>query len=172
MDWCFRYHVRMSILVFLHTVTAVTAILCGVPILYLRKGSISHRRIGRVYVAAILAMCLLSVFIRDLRDGSFSVFHVITMQTVAFLTAGVVSLTLRNRIGSWFVWHARFMLYSYVTLIVTGIAQAFEYLPFDSDLANAIVFIQLPAVLGWILVEFRGLPAWRKALGPHLAIAR
>lgn len=144
-----------------HTATAVIAILCGLLIVLLRKGSSTHRTIGRVYTVSILAMVILSVPIRQVNDGAFSIFHLISIQTAILVAAGLSMLVLRARIRQWYVWHARFMLYSYVTLLVTGIAQAFEYLPFTSDVLNAIMFIQVPAIAGWVLIEFVGMPRWR-----------
>ncbi len=110
-------------------------------------------------------LCASSAFINEI-NGGFSFFHLITVQTVALVTAGLVALALRNRLTHWYAWHLRFMLYSYVTLIVTGIARAFEYLPFESDVVNAVVFVQAPALAGWALIEFRGVPRWRNRFAP------
>ncbi len=154
-------------MILLHTASAILAILSGLAILMLRKGTTKHRRIGKVYVTSIVAMCFLSWFIRKINDGAFSIFHLISIQTLLFVTAGLAFLRLRASTRHWYVWRLRFMLYSYVTLVVTGITQAFEYLPFTSDLANAVVFIQVPAVLGWFLIEFRGVPEWRTQIGTH-----
>ncbi len=112
-------------------------------------------------------MSILSWFIREINDGAFSIFHLISIQTLLFIAAGLAFLFLRRSIRHWYVWHLRFMLYSYVTLIVTGIAQAFEYLPFTNDVVTAVVFLQIPAVVGWFLIEFRGIPRWRAQFGSH-----
>lgn len=153
------------LVVILHTAAAVLALCSGLLVLSLRKGTIAHRRTGKIYVAAILVLCASSAFIHEI-NGELSIFHLITVQTLAFVGAGLVALVLRDRLEHWYVWHLRFMLYSYVTLIVTGIAQAFEHLPLGTDLLNAIVFIQAPAVIGWALIEFRGLPHWRRTVAP------
>jgi hypothetical protein len=52
------------------------------------------------------------------------------------------------------------MLYSYITLVCTGIAQGIEYLPFESKALNVILFVQLPAFAGWYLTEFWVAPKW------------
>ena len=159
----------MTMLEAMHTLTASFAILFGAVVVILSKGTYRHRLAGRGFVATILAMVLLSFPIREINEGSFSVFHLISIQTTCLVVAGVTALALRSRIEQWVVWHARFMLYALITLVVTGTAQAFEWLPFESDLLNALVFLQLPAVLGWALVEFVGLPRWRAQLpGPRL----
>lgn len=151
-------------MIVLHTGFAIGAIFCGLFVLSLEKGTATHRMIGKIYVAAIVALCVLSFFIREI-DGGLSIFHLISVQTLVFVVAGLIPLFLRNRLEHWYVWHLRFMLYSYVTLIVTGIAQGFEYLPFENGLLNAIIFIQAPAFIGWTLIEFRGVPRWRKQFG-------
>jgi hypothetical protein len=116
---------------------------------------------------SIVSMSILSWFIREINDGAFSIFHLISIQTLLFIAVGLAFLFLGRPIRHWYVWHLRFMLYSYVTLIVTGIAQALEYLPFTSDVVNAVVFLQIPAVVGWFLIEFRGTPRWRAQFGSH-----
>lgn len=151
----------------MHTAAAILAILSGLAILMLRKGTARHRLIGKVYVASIVSMSILSWFIREINDGAFSIFHLISIQTLLLVAAGLACLRWRASLAQWYVWHLRFMLYSYVTLIVTGIAQAFEYLPFTSDVVNAVVFLQIPAVVGWRLIEFRGIPRWRAQFGSH-----
>lgn len=156
----------MNVMIAAHTATAAVAMLCGLLIVVFAKGTATHRTVGRVYVTSILAMVAISFAIRDINEGRFSVFHAISVQTLLLVAAGLTALIFRSRLRDWYVWHARFMLYSYVTLIVTGIAQAFEYLPFNSDVVNAIIFIQVPAVAGWALIEFAGMPRWR-ALFPR-----
>ena len=59
----------------------------------------------------------------------------------------------RTRVKRWRVWHARLMLYSFITLACTGIAQGLDYLPFSRPMA-VVLFVQLPAILGWYLTEF------------------
>lgn len=155
----------MDMMIAMHTVAAVVAILCGLVVVFRPKGSALHKRVGKVYTVSIIAMIILSAFIREINHDQFSIFHLISIQTFLFVAAGMLSQIFRDRIRHWYLWHARFMLYSYVTLIVTGIAQAFEYLPF-SDIVNAIVFIQCPALVGWALVEFVGMPRWRRIFAP------
>ena len=147
-----------------HTGAAILAILCGLLVLCLEKGTATHKMVGKIYAAAILALCVFSVFIHEI-NGGFSIFHLISVQATFFVVAGLVPLFLRGKVAYWYVWHLRFMLYSYVTLVVTGIAQAFEYLPFESDALNAVVFLQVPGLVGWALIEWRGVPRWRKRFG-------
>lgn len=161
----------MHVLVTIHTVAAVVAIACGIFILVLQKGTHRHRMLGRIYVVSILVMVILSFFIRHIRIDQFSIFHLISIQVTSFVAVGLGALVLRSRIRTWYVWHARFMLYSYVTLIVTGTAQAFDYLPFGSDILNAVVFVQVPAVAGWVLIEFVGMPGWRRLFAAGSASA-
>ncbi|CAN5628743.1 hypothetical protein BH24ACT22_BH24ACT22_13860 [soil metagenome] len=151
-------------MVIIHTGAAIFAILCGILVLILEKGTSTHKMIGKIYATAILTLCVFSIFIQEI-NGGFSIFHLISIQTTVFVIAGLCALLLRNKLEHWYVWHLRFMLYSYVTLVVTGIAQAFEYLPFESGLLNAVVFIQAPAFVGWALIEFRGVPRWRGQFG-------
>jgi hypothetical protein len=61
---------------------------------------------------SIVSMSILSWFIREINDGAFSIFHLISIQTLLFIAAGLAFLFLRRSIRHWYVWHLRFMLYS------------------------------------------------------------
>lgn len=149
-----------------HVAAAILALASGAGVVILEKGTSAHRSSGKVYVAALLALCFSGFFIYEL-TGGLTIFHALAIQGIALVSAGLfVPLFLREKLARWYVWHARFMLYSYISLVITGIAQFFDYLPFDSDALNAVVFIQIPGVSGILLVEALGMPRWREKLGP------
>ena len=90
-------------MIMLHTTAAILAILSGLVILPLRKGTTAHRMIGRVYMFSIVSMCVLSFFIREINNGGFSIFHLITIQTLVFAAAGLVFLFLCSSVEYWYV---------------------------------------------------------------------
>lgn len=137
-----------------HTVAAVVALLSGALTLLLKKGTRVHRRLGRVYVGAMLSMCIVSLFIHEV-NGGVSAFHAVTIQALGFVAAGfAMPLLCRTSVPRWRVWHDRLMLYSYITQVCTGIAQGLDHLPFSRPVA-VVLFVQTPAIVGWYLTEFR-----------------
>ncbi len=140
----------MSTAVAVHVASVVVALAVGAIILLATKGTTAHRRSGWLYVAAILATALSSVWIQELRDGP-SVFHLVSGLVGVIVVAGVFAV----RSGA--VWlHALLMSTSVLLTVVTGLAQFFDRLPLPHPALNAIVFLQLPMVAGFVVI-------WRMA---------
>lgn len=135
----------------LHISAALLSVLLGAVILLAHKGTPRHRRWGRVYGVAVLVVVASSFFITDLRDG-WSVFHAVSILTAALALFGWLQpLVGRSRSG-WVRRHMLSMQLSYLVLIVTGTAQFFDHLPLPNDALNAIVFLQLPLMVGIVAI--------------------
>lgn len=92
-----------------HAGTAVACLLLGTYQLLRRvKGDRPHRIAGWIWVAGMLFVATSSFAIRDLRDGQFSLLHVLSLVTLVSLVIGVIAAR-RGRItphrasmrGSW-----------------------------------------------------------------------
>lgn len=119
----------------------------GAVVLLLEKGTDKHRWLGRTYVVLLLTTAIGSFWIMELQSGRPSVFHGVSVLVSVVILAGAVAI-LRGQ-----VWlHALLMASSVLMSAVTGIAQFFDQLPLGSDALNAIVFLQLPSVLGFALI--------------------
>ncbi len=126
--------------IWVHVAASVSALLLGGTVLALRKGTPRPVLAGWLYTASMVVLGLSSFGIYEV-SGSFSIFHAITIQGLVFVSAGIVCARfLRKRLGEWQVWHARFMVYSYITLAVTGTAQFFDRLPIENPAIRAIIF--------------------------------
>lgn len=142
----------------IHIGSSILAIISGAFVLLLQKGDRWHTILGRVYAASMITLAAVSFGIYEV-TGSFYIFHAISIQSLFFTLAGLcLSRFLRTQISGWLIWHGRFMVYSYITLIVTGTAQFFDQLPFENTTVRAIVFLSIPAVIGWALYEFWKVP--------------
>ena len=92
-----------------HASAALLALTLGAAQLLRRRyGDRLHRRVGRVWVAAMYATVVSSAFITDLRPGAFTLFHALSVLTTVTLTTGLVAavrgdvaLHLRMMTGSW-----------------------------------------------------------------------
>ncbi len=140
-----------------HTFAAVSAAACGAVVLVATKGTLFHRWAGRMYVGALSVMVLCSLWIYEIRDGP-SVFHGISLVVVALMGYGTMQAKLRRR-RDWPRRHGAAMQTTLLLLIVTGTAQFFDELPLPHDALNAIIFLQLPLIVGFVAIV-RG---WRRA---------
>jgi uncharacterized membrane protein len=149
----------------IHLIACVAAILVGAVVLVRPKGTASHRALGLVYVGATFAYCVSSFFMYP-SSGRPTPFHLISIQNLVLVSCGVsLPRFWRHRFPTWYAWHLRLMLYSYVALVVTGFRFVLPYVPHNRTVP-ILVFVGLP--LGsWIWMERRLLPYWHARLAPR-----
>lgn len=105
--------------VLLHLAAALTALVLGAVILFRRKGTTTHRWLGRVWLIAMLATAVGSFWIRT--DGRFSWIHALSIWTLIAITIAFRHARQR-RVRS----HRRWIIGAYTGLVVAG---AFTLLP-------------------------------------------
>jgi len=148
-----------------HLSACVVALVVGAFIVFLRKGNKVHRSLGRLYVGATMAYAVSSFFMYP-STGRFTPFHAISIQSAMLVVSGVaLSRVLRSTVPDWQVWHLRFMLYSYVALVVTGLRFTLPYVLPGSRIWPVVVFVALP-LCSWGWVERRVVPHWRTKSRP------
>ena len=141
-----------------HTVTAVLALVAGFPIFFSTKGTRFHKRWGKIYVGAMLALCISSFWLTGTTPFTqgFDVFHVMALVSLASVIAGVVPLFLRRRFAGWWEMHYFFMLYSYVGLVMALGSHFFEYMPEGLPATSrAALLWGMPYVVGSILIYWK-----------------
>ena len=144
-----------------HACAAIIAVACGAVVLVAAKGTTFHRWAGRTYVAVLAVMVLTSFWIYELRTGP-SVFHGVSILLIALTGYGVTQVAFRRR-RDWQRRHAAAMQATVLVLIVTGTAQFFDRLPLPHDALNAIVFLQVPLIIGIVAI----VRSSRKAVQPE-----
>jgi uncharacterized membrane protein len=77
----------------LHTAAAVVAIGLSLAVLAARKGTATHKLLGRIWAAMMAAVSISSFWIVELRHGQFSPIHLLSAVTLAALVYAI--------------WHAR-----------------------------------------------------------------
>jgi uncharacterized membrane protein len=107
----------------IHIVFALIALLLGGIVLSRRKGTLVHKWMGRVWVAAMVIVAVGSFWIRNPKNGSmgFSWIHLLSIWILISLTLAIYFARKRN-----FKAHKGFMIGSYVGLAVAG---AFTLVP-------------------------------------------
>lgn len=82
----------MTPLLLSHLVAALIALpLGGFQLFRPTKGDPQHVLLGRVWAGLMLWVAITSYWIRDIRDGEFSLLHILSTVTLVTVTLGVIS---------------------------------------------------------------------------------
>ncbi|MCA1629930.1 MAG: DUF2306 domain-containing protein [Acidobacteria bacterium] len=135
----------MSIIGAAHTLFGLLALGAGGAVLFRRKGTSSHRRLGRVYVLSMVGLLSSSFLIYRL-FGRFGPFHVLSVIAFISLAAGFLPAWTRRPRQSWVQRHYQSMSYSYAGLVAATAAEIAVRLPgarfaFSTFLASAVVIV-------------------------------
>lgn len=106
--------------ILIHLGAAVAALLLGFGIFVRRKGSFTHRVLGRIWAGLMLVTAISTYWIRS--DGSFSWIHGLSVATLIAL-AGGITLAVKGNITR----HRRVMGGLYFGALI--IAGGFAFLP-------------------------------------------
>ncbi len=84
----------------IHFVCSVIGMLSGMFVLLNTKGTAFHRKIGYVFVAALVIVNLSALFIYDFNDGAISVFHYLIPVSLFFLGFGILPMMGKRKPGA------------------------------------------------------------------------
>lgn len=112
-------HILHSPVSVVHLMAALLAVTTGTYILLTPKGTTVHRRVGRVYVVAMVILLTTAFGIYAL-FGRFGVIHWGAVGSVVALLAGMLPVALRRMLPDWLRWH-----YAGMGASVTGLYAAF-----------------------------------------------
>jgi len=106
-----------SLAIHIHLATVIPAFLLGTWLIFFsRKGARPHRAIGAAYLALMTITASAAIFIRELRPGSFSPFHLFVLLTYSSVFRAMWSLRRKNIRG-----HQRAMIGLYIGgLLIAG----------------------------------------------------
>jgi uncharacterized membrane protein len=104
----------------IHTINGIICLITGMLIIVLNKGTASHRRVGWIYVVSMYMLCLASFSIKDTTPffRGFGMFHVMSLASMATVSAGFIPVLRRKTQKNWYSKHFDYMLWSYVGLIM------------------------------------------------------
>ena len=104
-----------------HVVAALSALLAGVAVLVLPKGTHTHRAIGTAYVVALVLLNVAALSLH--REHLFGVFHALAVASLVTLIVGLSPLLLGKRSPTVIATHAFCMTWSYAGLVAAGCGQ-------------------------------------------------
>ena len=94
----------MTPLIATHAFAALTSlILGGWQLFFSKKGSPSHRFVGWVWVAGMYFVAVSSFWITEIRDGHFSLLHILSLVTITTVPLGILGAIrgdIRSHLGN------------------------------------------------------------------------
>jgi uncharacterized membrane protein len=111
-----------------HIGSAISALILGLGVVLVRKGTRLHKKLGYAYFFNMLGLNISALLIYQL-TGHFGPFHSAALASLLTLTAGFVPAYLRLPRGRWLDLHYEFMNWSYVGLIAAGASEAATRIP-------------------------------------------
>lgn len=107
-----------------HFVLALTAIIIGAVVLLRRKGTISHRVLGTIYVICLMITNITALTMYEI-DGRMTLFHWFAILSLATFTPGYIAILVYKfrRTPFWLELHRQFIAWSYYGLCAAGVWQ-------------------------------------------------
>ena len=106
-------------IILIHLSTALTALILGGVVLFIKKGTPQHRLLGKIWVTLMITTALVSFGIQT--SGHFSWIHGLSIYTLISITVALIAIR-QGRMAD----HRRWMIGTYVGL---SIAFLFTLLP-------------------------------------------
>jgi uncharacterized membrane protein len=111
-----------------HTALASVALLAGLAIFSIAKGTRLHRAVGYVYVLCMLGLNLTALTIYRLFDG-FGPFHYFAIASLITVMAGFLHVFTRRPRETWLYHHYAWILWSYVGLVAAAVSEVLTRAP-------------------------------------------
>jgi uncharacterized membrane protein len=127
-----------------HIVAAVSALLAGAAVLLRPKGTRTHRRIGTVYISALVLVNVAALSLH--RENAFGLFHALAVASLVTIAVGLSPLLLGKRSETVIATHAYCMTWSYAGLVAAGCGQL--AVAVGQDFSAWVV----PVVIGTVLI--------------------
>jgi uncharacterized membrane protein len=111
-----------------HTSAAMAALLFGVFVFPMLKGTRLHKVLGYLYAAALCATNVTAFGLYHL-TGHFGMFHLAAIVSFLTLLAGLIPVITRRPKKSWLNLHYKYTSWSYVGLLAAAVSEAAVRLP-------------------------------------------
>jgi uncharacterized membrane protein len=147
-----------------HVVAALSALVAGVAVLSLPKGTHTHRAIGSAYVLALVLVNVAALALH--RENAFGVFHTLAVASLTTIAVGLSPLLVGKRSPRVIATHAFCMTWSYAGLAAAGCGQLAVAVGDDLaawvvpavicavlSIAGVVIFGKVPSTLDRLLAE-------------------
>lgn len=145
----------MSIAGQIHLYAAIAALITGTLVLFARKGTQNHKRIGYLYCASMVILLITAFMIYSL-FGSWGIFHWAAIISSATLAAGMIPMLIRKPEKSYLSLHLGFMYWSVMGLYAAFFAETLVRLPdlafFDGSPAPLFYYIVIGCLISTMII--------------------
>ena len=145
-----------------HVAAALTALVAGLAVLLTRKGTGSHRAVGKAYGLALVLVNGAALLLH--REDVFGVFHGLAVASLATLVVGLAPLLLGRRSHRALTVHAHCMTWSYAGLVAAGLGQLVAVLAGDSSPLAVPLVIAAALCASGVAIATRVPPVLRTVL--------
>ena len=143
----------------IHSFSALVALISGVVVFLNPKGTSKHKKIGYVYVVAMLVLNISAIPLQGL-FGGIGWFHLFILMSLPNILLGMYFPIMRHKYEQWQVWHFECMSYSYLGLIAAFIAEVVIRVPLAASVSSLNQFVAgifilagLVGVIGWRIIS-------------------
>ena len=151
---------------FVHALIGILALLLGLAVILLGKGTRLHRKVGFAYLMAMAALNVTALWIFDL-TGRFGGFHVAALISLATIIAGYLPVLLR-RPREWMAVHGIFMGWSYAGLVAAFLAEIAVRVP-GVGFSTGLITTTIVAVGGGALLIHTRVPVIARRISTRTA---
>lgn len=153
-----------------HAMFGIAAIVLGLFVVLLQKGTVLHRRMGQLYALSMVLLNGTALAIYDL-FGGFGPFHVLALISLGTTAAGVLHAWLRWPRSAWMESHAHAMSWSYAGLVAAFVAEVVTRIP-GIDFGAGVIAPTIGVMVAAAILIHRRVPQTVARVRPPSSAAR
>lgn len=148
----------------IHLVAGILALVLGLMMIVMKKGTSIHRKIGYAYVVSMAVLIISSFGIYRL-FGKFGLFHALALVSTFSLVAGMWPMFKRVRVARDYETHFSRMYFSVVGLYAAFAAESFVRVPRFGGFWQAVAWASVLIFVCCFVVFVRMRPVWSAKFG-------
>ncbi len=148
----------------IHLIAGILALILGLAVLLMQKGTQAHRRVGYAYALSMAVLIISSFGIYRL-FGRFGVFHVFSLVSTFSLVAGLLPMFRKIRKPSHYETHFKRMYFSVVGLYAAFAAESFSRVSRFGNFWQAVAWGCVLVFVTCFVVFIRMKPIWSARFG-------
>lgn len=111
-----------------HLVVALLAILFGTYILFSKKGTSIHKKVGYLYTTSMVLLNITAFMLYNI-NGKFNVFHIAAIVSSLTLLAGILPVLIKKPADNYVHYHFSFMYWSVIGLYGAFVSETMVRIP-------------------------------------------
>lgn len=145
-----------------HVLAALAAMVVGIFVLSIKKGTRTHRFLGYLYFYLMLTLNGTAFMLYGLL-GTFGPFHVAAIISLLTLLAGFIPVIRRKPKSKWLMQHFTFMYFSIVGLYAAFVSETLTRIP-ETPFYTMVLIASFLITLAGVMLYLKMRPQWTKSL--------